>query len=294
MEVPEGSTDSDATTAAGNFIHFRDVTGSALTVSATGDFATAGPLSAPINAIQIIELPPPTPAGADVTVTGTIDDTAAESNSLTIDAGTGGNVDLQGVVGGSESIAGLTIGNAANVDLPDVTLASGSSLTQTAGTGTTSVNGDIVTAGVGAVSLTTARNIVLPTGSSITTVNGGVTLSANAGNVTSGDFNGIELDDADIMTATGAVTLNGTGGDTGDANFGVFLHTGATITSTGVTPAGTITLNRRQRHHQCQRGSGWRRTRRGPGIDGGGECQHHRNRRHRQWNGLRCSRHHPA
>jgi len=182
--------------------------------------------------------------GNDVRIVGTIEDTNAESNSLTVNGGSAGNVDLQSDIGTVESVAGLTIANAANLDLRNVTLEGGSSATQIAGTGTTTVNGGITTSGAGSVSLTTSGNIVLVSGSSLTTVDGGISLNANTAASGAGDFVGIDADNVTIQTTgTGDVSLTGSGGDdvgTG-SHIGVFLHNGTSVSSTlaGAT-AGTI------------------------------------------------------
>ena len=182
--------------------------------------------------------------GSDVTINGTVEDTNSESNSLTVNGGSSGNVDLQSDIGTVESIAGLTITNAANLNLRDVTVGSGSSVTQIAGTGTTTIDGDIATSGAGSVSLTTSGNIVLVSGSSLTTVDGGISLNANAVGATAGDFVGIVADNVTIQsTGTGDIALTGSGGDdagTG-SHIGVLLHNGTSVSSTlaGAT-AGTI------------------------------------------------------
>lgn len=187
--------------------------------------------------------------GANVTFQGTIEDTSGESNALTINAGSVGDVDLQGAIGGTQTIAGLTIINANDLNLPSVGLESDASVTQTAGTGTTTVDGTIASTGTGTISLTTARNIMVDSGSSLTTVNGGVTLSANQQvTPTVGDFVGIDADNTMIQTTgTGTIQILGKGAEVGGntANtFGVYLHSGTSVTSnaTGAT-AGQIMIN---------------------------------------------------
>ncbi|MGZ0165047.1 MAG: hypothetical protein ACKVII_14085, partial [Planctomycetales bacterium] len=185
-------------------------------------------------------------AGNGVTVTGLIEDTVGESNSLTIRGGTAGNIDLQGAIGVSENIAGLTIVNALNLSLSDVTVEANGNVNQTSGTGTTTVNGTLVTSGSGSVQLTTNRNIVLNSGTSITTVDGGVALTSNPVGNQVGGFIGVFGDNATIRTiGTGNISLTARGGnDAGTgSHIGVLLQNGTTVSSTlaGAT-GGTITI----------------------------------------------------
>src|SRR5262249_43935904 len=73
---------------------------------------------------------------------------------------------------------------------------------------------------------------------------GGITLSANQQTpATSGNFNGIEINNATVTSATGAILLQGKGGDTGNNNYGVVLEGGTVVSSTGTgAGAATITL----------------------------------------------------
>ena len=116
----------------------------------------------------------------------------------------------------------LTVTNADTINLPNVT-------------------SDVSTSGSGTVSLTADRNIDLDAGSSITTDSGDITLVANSSGTASGNFAGVELDDADVMTTSGSISLTGTGGDTGINNHGVFVDNGATVQSTG-EGAGDLTF----------------------------------------------------
>ena len=90
------------------------------------------------------------------------------------------------------------------------------------------------------MNLSAARNIDLNAGSSITTVDGNITLNANTSGTTTGNFVGIDLDNAVISTTGGAISLTGEGGDTGIDNVGVRIQGGSDVTSTGT---GTITLD---------------------------------------------------
>jgi hypothetical protein len=94
-----------------------------------------------------------TNAGAgDITFASTIDGTAPNAQALTLAAGAG-NVDLQDAVGGTTPLDSLTINSAINVDLVAVTAGT---VTQLAGTGTTTVAG-AMNANTGNISITTDR-----------------------------------------------------------------------------------------------------------------------------------------
>ncbi|MCK5875981.1 MAG: hypothetical protein KAG82_14890, partial [Alcanivoracaceae bacterium] len=94
-----------------------------------------------------------TGAGAgNITVTGTIDSDAGNTWALDLTADTG-SIDLQSDVGATDALASLTINSATNVDLVAVTAGS---VTQLAGTGTTTVAG-AMNANTGDISITTDR-----------------------------------------------------------------------------------------------------------------------------------------
>ena len=105
----------------------------------------------------------------------------------------------------------------------------------------------IATFGTGALLLTTPRNIKLNSGSNLKTVDGGITLLANDTGTTTGDFTGVEAENATIeTTGLGNILITGFGGDDGltSNHDGVHLHTGTTISSTSTgASAGTITIN---------------------------------------------------
>tara|TARA_R110002072_G_scaffold243821_2_gene403150 strand:- start:147970 stop:171135 length:23166 start_codon:yes stop_codon:yes gene_type:complete len=209
--------------------------------------------------------------GADVTVTGTINDTVAESNSLTINAGTGGDVDLQGAVGGAQPIAGLTITNANNLDLEDVTVEANTSITQTAGTGLTSIDGALTTSGSGTVSLATDGSIQSSGGGDISTAGGAVTLNSDrdatgggsihvgsgstinsgGGNITLGGgadplnnpassstANGVSVNGT-LTAAGGNISVRGDSSSSASNRSAVYVET----TSSGVTTTGNGTVN---------------------------------------------------
>ncbi len=84
--------------------------------------------------------------GANVTVTGTVDDTGAASG-LAVHGGTGGTVQLQGHVGGTTPPASLTVSNAAQVDVEGMTTTGDVSVTGT----NIDLNGTSYTSSTGAL-----------------------------------------------------------------------------------------------------------------------------------------------
>lgn len=95
----------------------------------------------------------------------------------------------------------------------------------------------------GAISLTASRNILLNSVSSLTTIDGGITLLANNGGITTGDFVGIEANNATIQTSgTGNISLTGFGrADSGiEDQYGVYLNSTTLLNSTST---GMITVN---------------------------------------------------
>ena len=114
-----------------------------------------------------------------------------------------------------------------------LTMAADKNLTANA-TGTISfanANADFATSGTGALALTTAKNISLVSGSSITTVNGNINLQANTAGTTTGNFVGIDINNATVqVTGTGTLTLVGRGGtDSGGSQIGVLIGNGADV-----------------------------------------------------------------
>jgi hypothetical protein len=101
--------------------------------------------------------------------------------------GAGGNIDLQGAVGGSTRLGNLTINRAGDIQASAIQAAS---ITQLAGSGTTTFNGALDTNGAGGVNLK-GNNFVLAT--NITTTNGNISF-------------------AGPVTQTGNVALNGGNG----------------------------------------------------------------------------------
>ncbi|QDT84252.1 LamG-like jellyroll fold domain-containing protein [Gimesia chilikensis] len=176
---------------------------------------------------------------------------------LEADAGTGGLfLDNTGAL----TIGGISAQDGLDADLDIVIHNTGTlNVTETVQSATGSVTLDatdtltvdlattISTLGTGAILLTSNRNIKLNSGSNLKTVNGGITLLANDLGLAAGDFIGVEAENATISTTgTGNILITGFGGAdavTSD-HHGVFLHSGATVSSTASgIDAGTITIN---------------------------------------------------
>ena len=131
------------------------------------------------------------------------------------------------------------------VDSVQASLPDGFTINDGTGSDRAFISADIDTsAGTGGVSVTVSREIVLNAGASITTSSGDVTLNANVAGTQTGNFDGVELNNATITTSgSGNISLSGHGGDTGSDNRGIFLESGAMISSTATgASAGTITL----------------------------------------------------
>ena len=92
--------------------------------------------------------------------------------------------------------------------------------------------------------LVTARNIVFQAGSSWISSTSDLLLRANQGtNATSGDFIGIDLDQATLESSSGDITLQGRGGNgAAGSQYGVRMVGGGTV---GVGTSGTVTVEGR-------------------------------------------------
>ncbi|MFH0801083.1 MAG: filamentous hemagglutinin N-terminal domain-containing protein [bacterium] len=183
------------------------------------------------------------PTGAGITVTGTTDSAGAAGNSLTLNAGTGGNIALNGAVGNNNMLNVLTVTNSNSATF-------GSSLTSNTVVLTNTTAGHSITFSAAATigTLTTAThgyNVVFNGGGTMTTDatflnTGTVTLGNNAGDAIT--FTG-GLD----TTACGGTNIAGTVNTTNaDMGFGPVTLTADTVLDTGpgsgnITLAGAVT-----------------------------------------------------
>ncbi len=196
----------------------------------------------------------------DLTNTGTAGD-AAGNRSLVLNTATSttlasGNITLGALNAASGSALVHVTANATNAGTGtwgDVTFSGDGSIgglfNIDARTITVNANVDLSTSSSSASALTfdALRNILLLDSSSLSVVDGNMTLNANASGTTTGNFIGLEANNAALRTTgTGDIALVGRGAANAQTNnnqYGVFLHAGTSVTSsqTGST-AGTITI----------------------------------------------------
>ena len=168
----------------------------------------------------------------NITFSGTLDGTGAGAEALSLTAGTG-NVVFTGAVGSGTRVGAITINSAT-----DVTAAAlkASSLVQSAGSGTTTLNGAVDTDALVGVNLTAATIVV---NSTITTANSGVvTLNAGTGGLTIAAAGDIGADGAVSLTGGGTVKIN-TAGDVTTTNDNVTYNSDTTLA--GAVAIGTNT-----------------------------------------------------
>ncbi len=136
-------------------------------------------------------------AGAGITFSSTINATNAGIEGLTLNAGTGGNISA-GALGGTTRVGLLSITNANNVTTGAITAFG---VQQTAGGGTTQVNGAINTTG----GIALGGNVINLT-STVTTAGGGQLFIVNSGQLTLGGT--LTLDGALTQSGGGPVAVN--------------------------------------------------------------------------------------
>ena len=207
-------------------------------------------------------------ASQNITLSNTVDG----SNNLTIAAG-GGSLTISGAVGSITPLGTLTISSADNVSTQGITAAS---IVQSAGTGTTTLTGNLNTSAIGGINLTGAAFTL--NGSVITTASGPFlihhtapsSLTFGASTLLSGPFTEsgagaislagtLHASDSNITFAnaillTQGATLNSDGGGDilisstvdGDQNLNLTAGTGnITISAAigGTTPINALTIN---------------------------------------------------
>jgi len=198
--------------------------------------------------------------GVNVTFSNTLNDNATPGGAgLVVNAS--GNVTFIGAVGGTARLGAISIANAANVTANAIAAAS---LSQTAGSGTTTLNGAVNTNAVAGVSLT-GMNLAVNAG--ITTTTGGTVTFNQLGTVViaaAGDINadgavsitggggiasagGINTTDDDVtvnstVTLTGGVGIDTTGAAAGNILFNSTIATGGFDLALDAGPAGNVTF----------------------------------------------------
>ncbi len=114
----------------------------------------------------------------------------------------------------------------------DVTIAQTGALTVSGAISTTAAaNGNISLTSTGGMTVSAA---VTAPGSSA------LSLTANAAGTAAGNFIGININGVTVQSGTGAVQLDGTGGNTGNVNYGVEIHSGGVVETSG--GSGTVTV----------------------------------------------------
>ena len=166
----------------------QQVTVQALTLTGAGEFNTSFG----------------SPAGANVTFGSTIDATSAGVENLTVNAGAGGNILFSGAVGTGTRLGDLVVTNAHNATFQGGIVAA--SLTQTAGTGTTTLNGTTNTNTATGIDLTS--NVIVINNTLTATGSGGIQFT-NAGlltiNANISSDGAISQDGAGLVTITSPV-----------------------------------------------------------------------------------------
>ncbi|WP_437205089.1 beta strand repeat-containing protein [Planctomicrobium sp. SH664] len=210
-------------------------------VSLAGDITTTGdPISfnAATTLTGSVAL---TTNGGNVTFHSTLNGTTAGAENLTLQAGAAGNVLFSGAVGQVRSLGAVTIQNAHNVTAQQAFTAS--TLTQQAGTGTTTFQSTLSTSGAGGIQLT--GNAFTFQGA-VTTNNGGAVTLANSGLLTIAAAADFLLDGAFAQTGTGNVSLAGDITTTGDPisfNAATTLTGSVALTTNGGNVTFHSTLN---------------------------------------------------
>ncbi|MCP4090926.1 MAG: hypothetical protein GY746_14215, partial [Gammaproteobacteria bacterium] len=172
-----------------------------------------------------------TGAGAGtITFTGTVDSEGGENNVLSLAAGTG-NIDLDSAIGATDALAAVTLVSAANVGIDDTLNAA--SLTQTAGSGTTTISGDITTSAVEGIDLSGTN---LAVNAALTTSNSGTVTLDHSGVTTLAAVGDIDSDGAVSITATGGIS---TAGDITTSDDDIALTSATTLTGDVAINTGT-------------------------------------------------------
>jgi len=137
------------------------------------------------------------PLGGNISFSNTVNG----ANALTLGAGTAGNVTFTGAVGGVTPLTNLTITSANNVSANAITAGR---ITQTAGTGTSTFNGALLTSTASGISLTGTAFQFL---NSVTTNSAGSFALTNSGTATFGPGVGFAINGGFSQSGSGPVNL---------------------------------------------------------------------------------------
>ncbi|MCF7939547.1 MAG: hypothetical protein K9L68_13180 [Spirochaetales bacterium] len=190
----------------------------------------------------------------DITFTGTVDSEAAESNDLTLGAGTG-SVVANGAVGSTRPLGAVLIQDAADVTFSSTVEAA--SVVQSAGTGTSLFSDDVTTSAAAGVNIT-ATNIALDnatmlvdaSGDGPVRLNGAVEIRGAAttldttgtGDITftgTVDSEAAENNDLTLGADTGSVVANGAVGSTRPLG-AVLIQDAADVTFSSTVEAASL------------------------------------------------------
>ncbi|WP_298621958.1 YDG domain-containing protein [uncultured Zoogloea sp.] len=232
------AVDSTGTTLFADAVHAASVTTNVGGTTRLGGNVTTSGAQTYNDAVELLTGVTVTTTNSAVSFGGTLNSEAGEGNNLTVVAGSG-DVGFTGAVGGAANgrLGTLTVTSAHDVTANAI---SAGALVQTAGSGTTTLNGAVDTDTAAGVSLAGTH---LAVNAGITTTNaGGVTLNqsgttalsasgdinadgavhitAGGGISTAGDIitNGADVTFASATTLTGPVSIN-TGGGTSTIQF---------------------------------------------------------------------------
>ncbi len=165
-------------------------------------------------------------SAANINTTGdiTFGSTLDGDHDLTLATSTG-DITFTGVVGGTTSLDAVSITNAGNVNISMAFNAA--SFRQTAGTGTTRLNGALRTSAAAGVGIT--AHAIAINNAITTTGNGAVTLTATTGSLIIAAAGAITADGAVALTAnTGGIN---TAGDITTSNAAITFHSATTLTA---------------------------------------------------------------
>ncbi len=199
-----------------------------------------------------------TATGGAITVNGAVDGTAANTQSLTLVAGTTGTITFGSTIGATTPLSGLTVTSAAVLDFDNTVAVGNQGLNITAGT--VGIDNTVTTTNGGAVNIANSGVLTIAAAADMTLDGAfdqdGTGTVSTAGDITTTGDN-IEFDTAvtltgDVAFSSGAAggnitfqsTLDGTTALTEDLN--LTAGTG-NITFAGnvggITPLGTVTVN---------------------------------------------------
>jgi len=221
--------------------------GSGATTTLNADIVTAGVAVTISDNVEIdaatvaINTASGVAAGANITITGTINSVNGETNALTLNAGTGGTIDLQGAIGATDLITTLTITNSNGTTFGGATTVTTMVLTDTTDVQTVTFEDNLVAATL--TTIAEAYNLTLEGAvntitNDCTFVNTGtLNINDDAGDVTT------FIGGLDTTGVAGVVTLGGTVNTTNTRmDIGVVTLATATTLDTGNNAAAILNL----------------------------------------------------